>query len=234
MLSKKKLLSRFDEFVTGISKEDNFLIMAHGDADGLCSATIASKALFKIVGKKPKHYRFMYYGEKNLSKKIPKILKEDKLNKVIVMDWSVDQTPDLVKSIEKHAEKILILDHHKVYKDMNSKKTLMIKAQWISSKDGSKYPATKMCYDLFSRHASLEELQWVCAVGIIADSSEKAWKNFMDKAFKKYSVKKKKLMRETVFGKIVEMIEALQAIGPYKFYSYVDLFFKADVPKKVL
>ena len=44
-----------------------------------------------------------------------------------------------------------MLDHHKIYQDLNSEDVVFIKSQYIDEDlDGSKYPVSKLSFDLFS------------------------------------------------------------------------------------
>jgi len=94
---------------------------------------------------------------------------------------NVDQEPKSIKEIEKFAD-VLILDHHSIQNDVNSKKTVMIKPQFFSKIEPSRYCAAKLVYDLFSRRLNISDLKWLAVIGIYGDMAEKQWQDFIESA----------------------------------------------------
>ncbi|MBU4246179.1 MAG: DHH family phosphoesterase [Nanoarchaeota archaeon] len=180
----RRLFGRLDSFVSRLSKADDVAIIFHTDADGITSGVIATKAVERVSGKKPALFLTPAPSEVTLSKKMVAGLKKKRINKVIAVDLNVDQDPKSIKEIEKFAE-ILILDHHTIQNDVNSKKTVMIKPQIFSKIAPSRYCASKLTYDIFSRYTNLSDLAWLSVIGIYGDMAENEWVGFISEALEK-------------------------------------------------
>ncbi|MEM4663015.1 MAG: DHHA1 domain-containing protein [Candidatus Diapherotrites archaeon] len=192
----------------------------HSDTDGFCSAVIFSKTVEKLGAETIEAVAIE--SPDSLSKKIC----EKKLSNVVILDLSVDSELNLIKKLEKSSY-VLILDHHKLYNDVNSKKTILVKPQFLSSIEPSSYPASKLCFDLCSCVVNIDSFAWIAAVGIIGDFSYNQWKTFVDKAAKRAEVSVDEL-------KIIsEIINAVQVVSPDAFPKLFELF-KISVPKDVL
>ncbi len=175
------VFQRFDSFISRLSKKDNVAIIFHTDADGITAGVIAAKVVEWVCGRKPVLFLHPAPSEVTLSKKMISELKKKKINKAVIVDLNVDQEPASIKQAEKFAE-ILVLDHHSIQNDINSGKTVMIKPQLFSEIEPSKYTASKLAFDLFSRHVNLDDLKWLAAIGIYGDMAEKQWKDFIRSA----------------------------------------------------
>lgn len=229
-MRKEKLKERFKDFIQRIEKKDRILVLYHADPDGLCSAVVVSKALDKLAGNVPEKLIPVNYGD--FKKIVPKI-KKQRFDKVIIVDFTVDQEPELVKELEEKKE-LLIIDHHKVYNDLNSDKTVFIKAKNLSKLDGAKYPASKLCYDLFSELADLKEFEWQVAVGILGDRGYAHWKEFVDNVLVKHKLRRNKTPYESELGKITELINAAQANKTSDLNKAFELLFNSKKPEQVL
>lgn len=224
------ILQRFYSFVSALSKKDRIAVIFHTDADGITAGVIAAKAVGRICGRKPALFLHPAPSEVTLSKKIILELKKKKINKAVIVDLNVDQEPASIKAVEKFAE-ILILDHHSIQNDINSGKTVMIKPQFFSKSDPSKYCGAKLTYDLFSRWANLEDLKWLAVIGIYGDMAEKEWQDFIRNA----GVSSDKI--KTAGGLIVYARSADEKNGPMKafreFYSArgIDDVLKSSLPQ---
>ena len=72
-----------------------------------------------------------------------------------------------------------MLDHHKIYQDLNSEDVVFIKSQYIDEDlDGSKYPVSKLSFDLFSNLVDLTDMEWVVCLGILGDNGFQSWEKF--------------------------------------------------------
>ncbi|MFH1225364.1 MAG: DHH family phosphoesterase [Candidatus Diapherotrites archaeon] len=176
---EKRLLRRFRGFVQGITARDRVCVLFHPDADGLCAAFIASNALKKLRGKGADLVHFQPRSETSVSEKTLRLLKKKKFTKLIVVDLSVDQNPATVRRAAKFLD-VLVIDHHKIYADLNSAHTVFLKPQLLGRGDAASYPASKLCFDLFSSVVGLSDLRWIAAVGIIGDNAEKRWRAFIN------------------------------------------------------
>jgi single-stranded DNA-specific DHH superfamily exonuclease len=204
-IKNTKLIKRFEDFILNLKKKDKIAIIHHTDPDGICSAVIMNKIVEKIR-KKP--IDFIISQESVLiQKSILDQLKNKRINKLIITDICVDQyNSSKLKKIAKFAE-IVILDHHKLYKNLNSKKIIHIKPQLITYRaDSSAYCVSKLCFDFGSKITDLQSIDWVAAVGIIGDCTFDYWKPFMDSVFKKYNIKRNKNIFKNVLGEIAELI----------------------------
>ncbi|MFH1586228.1 MAG: DHHA1 domain-containing protein [Candidatus Diapherotrites archaeon] len=225
---KKRILEKFRRFCAAISREDRIAVVFHGDADGLASGVIAAKTVQLLRGKKPEMIFSQGNSEVELTEDSIKKMRKGKINKIILVDLAVDQNPATIRKAEKFAE-LLIIDHHKIYKNLNSERTIMIKAQHVSSREPSKYPAAKLTYDLFSNCGNLSDLEWVTAVGIIGDFGLKHWRKFIVCAGRRSKLSLKKMTE------LKELISAVEAVDGAKMNSLAQEFYKnIETPKRIL
>ncbi len=225
-MQKKILLDRLKRFIGAISPKDRIALLYHPDADGLCSALIVAKAIERIKNRKVDLLLNQGHGNISLTEKTIRLLKKKKINKAIIADLCIDQKPEPVKEIEKFAP-LLILDHHKLYNDLNSKKTIFIKSQFISDIDGSRYPASKLCFDLFSKIADLDDFAWIASVGIIGDNGLRYWKPFI-----KQSAEQKGLSLEDLQG-FEGLVNGVNSIDAEKLNLLFKEFYFVRNPKEL-
>ncbi len=206
-MNNKNLRNRFKDFIYDVKSSDKVAILHHTDPDGITSAVIINKILSKQRNKEIDLRINQKPDELFITENTFKKLKQKKINKLIITDLSVDQYKDkLISKVEEFAE-ILILDHHKLYNDLNSKKIVHIKPQMIKKNiDPSRYSTSKLAYDLCSEIDCVEELDWIAAIGMIGDQVITKWKPFMNKVFKRYGIKNKKDVFDTTIGKVTETI----------------------------
>lgn len=224
----KLLFSRMDFFVSRISKADRVAIIFHTDADGITSGVIAAKAVERISGKTPSLFLTPAPSEVTLSKKMIAELKKKKINKVVVVDLNVDQDPKSIIELEKFAE-ILILDHHTIQNDINSPKTVMIKPQFFSKINPSRYCASKLAYDIFSRYVNLSDLAWLAVIGIYGDMAENEWADFISETLEKNGLLNNHISKA---GALIVYARSFdEKNGPAKAF---DTFYSAKSIKEVL
>ena len=222
MLSKKArelLLKRLQDFVKEKSK---VLILFHSDADGLCSALLTFHVLKKFCKKIIAEPLTQEKRGLNLKK-----IKKFKAERIIILDWNIDQSAKDVKELEKEY-KILIIDHHKIYADLNSENTIFIKSQYFSTLDGSKYPTAKLCYDLFSNFVDIEKYSWLALVGLKGDNAISHWKNFVEVVMKKFKISKKWL------EEFEELISSVEAYNKKLMKKLFEVLKKEERPQKNL
>lgn len=143
---------RFYEFTSNLTDKDKIAIIAHHDLDGITSAVIASK----VIGN-PELVIISGYNI-NFDKLIAK-LKEKKINKILVLDFNIFENKERLKKF--NFPEILIIDHHQYEEDLNSERVTLIKAE-------TEYPASYMCYYLFSKIQTLPS--WIPALGTLSDT----------------------------------------------------------------
>lgn len=158
---------RFAEFISKLTDKDKIAILAHNDGDSVCSAIMASRILGEID-----YINFLDYKH-GMFKLIAPELKKRKINKIIIMDLSVDSEIENIKELEKFAE-LFIIDHHVFLNDLNSDKTVFIKTE-------SKFPASYVCYKLFSKIQKIPS--WIAVIGTLSDMSYHYTKETADKIF---------------------------------------------------
>lgn len=181
-------IQKFKDFINNIKVSDNIAIFYHSMCtDGLCSCIITSKAITKITNVIPKLY---IQNEHEITKENIKLLKDNYINKIIFVDLCPDKSFKDLRLLEKDHD-ILIIDHHKYLNNFNSDKTLFVHSEFIREDlDGSKYPASKLCYDLFSKMINVVEFDWLAAVGLVSDMGYKSWAYFVIDVQNKYHLNK--------------------------------------------
>lgn len=196
---------RFEAFIARLKKSDRTAILYHNDGDGVCAATIAAKSLERLE-RPPVLVMTQRPDEVFITAKTIQKLRRGGVTKLIVLDMDIDCKPQTVKNVEKFA-RILILDHHIILEDLNSRATTMIKAAFVSDIPQHQYCVAKLAYDLFSRVILIEDLDWIAAVGIVADKGTNAWKEFLREAADRHAVNVKR------FEEIDEILEAARCCG---------------------
>lgn len=203
---------RFYEFMAGLDEKDKIGIFTHIDPDGITSAVIASRVLGKID-----FLEFVNYSKDVYSKFIPK-LKEKKINKIFFLDLEVSLEKEAIKEMEKFAE-IVIIDHHPFDTDLNSDKTVFLKAE-------SSYPAAYMCHYLFSKIQKIPS--WIAALGIVADKPNiYGEKNYMS-AYSDFNLPDKK----DIWGIVMDFSFTIISFGENLRKAY-DLLMKSESPDKL-
>jgi len=218
--TNKKILEQFREFLLSAKKQS--VLFYHSDADGLAAGVIMAKAFEKLGNAAPVSVPVEYFE----TDKMLAVFKKHAPTKVIFVDIAIDSKPHVVKEMEKKA-KLLVVDHHKIAHNIESKRTIFIKAQMLSPIEPSNYPASKLTFDLCSAIVDLKKESWVPCVGIIGDKSTVQWKSFLKKACEesKVSVEELKL--------IAELVEAVKVVSPERFSELFDMFYFL-APKEIL
>ena len=224
----KKKLEEFISFVRSFEASDRIAILHDSDADGISAAVICARAIERLRGSPPDLVITQKKRMVSIEKDTVKKLRQNQVNKFITLDLAVDQDPREFRPIEKFAE-ILVIDHHKVYNDLSSKRTVFIKASELSKKvEPSKYATSKLVFDLFSRVPDLHDLDWVACVGMVGDFSVNAWKSFV-----RHVLKTKKLSMSQIKG-CTELVNAVEIIDVKDISSLFKLFYSASHPKTLL
>jgi nanoRNase/pAp phosphatase (c-di-AMP/oligoRNAs hydrolase) len=146
---------RFFDFISTLNEKDKIALLCHNDGDGIVSAVIASKVLGKI------DYVNIVNYQPGMLAQLAKWLEIKKINKIIAVDLALFEDKESIKMFEKFAQ-VLIIDHHPFKEDLNSDKTIFLKA-------ATEFPASYMCYYLFSRIQEIPE--WLAILGILSDTT---------------------------------------------------------------
>lgn len=226
-MQKQALEKNFKEFCRNLSKKDRVAIIHHSDADGLCSALITAKAIERITRKKPRLVMPYEYGNRKQEKEITSLMKKEKANTLAILDLGVDSQPgELIGKCK--FQKCLVIDHHKLYKDLNSEKIVFLKASFFTKKDPSKYVASKFAYDLFSKVVNIQDMDWIACIGIMGDMSLGSWKQFIKDTIKKRNVSLTWLYR------FLEIISAVEVMENEKIPELFWEFYNAKKPADIL
>ncbi len=170
----------FKTYITSLTPEDNIAILHHTDADGITAGLITKKSIKKLCSITiPLHFH-QNEGKITITKETIGLIKSNNINKLIIVDMAIDHDPESVKQLEHHA-RLLLIDHHKSANNINSKTTTAIKAEDLLDIPSARYPASKMCYDLFSDLTDITGLAWLAAIGIWGDYAQSQWPDFLKK-----------------------------------------------------
>ena len=188
---KEMNFSKVIGFLKSLTGKDKILIVFHRDADGLCSAVIARKALERI-GLKPDI--MVTHLEKTAE--LESVAKS-KYDAVIFLDLALDH---LGGNFWNGKQKVLIVDHHPYRNDMNSKNVVHFNSHFFSE---GYLPASYLTYKIFSEIAGIKDIEWVSVLGTIADYGYDDCRDLLDRYI---SVKEKGEMFGTKYGKAAAMV----------------------------
>ena len=172
------------------------------DADGVCAA----KIVFEAVNRMQKEVSDFFpspSGNLNDDSLISGIKNADP-DLLIIVDDELRKDSAIVKTFKFN---ILVIDHHSI-QDLPAEKNIY----YFNPKmfgDNSYIPASKYCFDLFSKIVNIEDLDWVAAVGLIGDSGAIHHEDFLKKVFKKYSEEAKEdkvYLSDSFFGYLGDVI----------------------------
>jgi single-stranded DNA-specific DHH superfamily exonuclease len=155
-----ELFEKGADFLRNLKPTDKIALMYHMDMDGVCSAALVhlflkkisavSGGAIKISKSSVSTYRELEYDFKPLSG----------CNKIIILDIGIDNP----FWGEREA---LVVDHHIVKTDFNSKSTVFINPRF---EDEEIYqPASYVTYKLLSGIVDMSESKWIAAIGIVSD-----------------------------------------------------------------
>jgi len=234
-IKNKVLIKKCEQWISGVKKEDRIALIHHTDPDGVSSAVIMNKAIEKIRGRPIDLRVNQKSDELSVTKSTYNKIKDKKITKLIILDMSVDQSEDsLLEKIQKFAE-ILIIDHHKLYKNLNSKRCILIKPQIIFlGVNPATYCCSKLSYDLCKHIVDISNCDWIAALGIIGDCAYDEWKNFITKVCRKYRIASNKPVLKTKLGKITELLFFTEAYSTKKIGLCFDILNQAKCYKDVL
>lgn len=167
------------EFLKNITAKDGVVIIFNNDSDGISSCLIVMKTLEKNGIKKPYIISQPMPPEKNLIKRVQTSLP----NKMIFLDMAIDQKDDVVKKLKGICD-ILIIDHHQVFKNLNSANVVHYNPRFKNPKvyQSTSYLAYKIC----SKVHDVSQYLWVAAIGMVADYDLSHSKELVDEAKKRY------------------------------------------------
>jgi len=122
--------------------------------------------------------------------------------KKVLLNFQVPQKPlkflATPKPIKGFAD-ILIIDHHRSSRDLNSLKTTYL----LFEKGDC---AAFACYNLFSKFQSMEKFDLLTAIALVSDYGFQTNMDFILRIEKKYGLMPDKVMWESEIGKLTKMI----------------------------
>lgn len=242
-----EIIERIDDFVKALNRDTKIALLHDTDPDGVCSGVIVAKSIERLRNKRIDFIIQQKHNDVMITKETIQKLNELKPDWLIVTDKSIDTDPSTVKEAEKYC-RIITFDHHRILADLNSERTIPVRAQYIKPDiNGALYPTTKLAYDLFSKHTDLSDLDWIAAVGIIGDMAQKQWLDFLNSVFGRYNVDKGTNYFDTPIGKVCALISISDTCGKseeafdvvYNSKNYWDVHhsklkeYQADVQKEI-
>ncbi len=228
-----EVLRRVDTFLLNVTPKDKVCIIHDTDPDGVCSAVIIAKCVERLRNKKVDLRIPMDKTQYGITDKMLKQLKNKKITKLITTDFSAEQNPERLEELEKQME-ILVIDHHKLYNDYKSDRTVLYKPQFFTKIDPSTYCTAKLAFDAADRLVKTEDLDWMAATACIADIATAPWKDWLAEVFKKYKIKMKKDLFRTVIGQVAATIKSTEVYDLKLVPQCYDVFYAAKKPKDIL
>lgn len=227
------LLQRVDAYLRGISHTDRVCIVHDTDPDGVCSAVIIAKCIERLRGRKIDLRLSLDKKQHAINVDMLAEIRKAGINKLITTDFSLEQNMDTVRELEGLCE-ILVIDHHKMYADVDSPRTILYKPQLFSNIDPSRYCTGKLAFDAAMRVADVSDLDWIAASACIADIATAPWSSWLKSVFKKYKFKPKKNWFDTVLGQVASTITSAEVYDIKLVAECFDVFYKAKGSKDVL
>jgi single-stranded DNA-specific DHH superfamily exonuclease len=211
---KKKLFDFLD-----LKNSKKIVIISDNDEDGL-TAALQAKYFFEKKGKKAGV--FFYDHVKKDAGIFKKELVDFLPDITLFLDLNENFVFDILDELNLEIKKFVVIDHHQGVEIVDDKHDfLVIKPQVFSSIESSKYPASKMVYDL------LGGKDWLAVIGIIGDSSNLTWEEFLLEVEKNNELEK---------GQIFELADIVGSVISNKkelFNELFDLMYSIDNPKKL-
>lgn len=224
------LIQRTEQFLRDITTEDKVCIIHDTDPDGVCSAVIIAKCIERLRGKKIELHIPLEKEEYGITSRMIKQIQKHKITKLITLDFSAEQNLPVIKKLEKQAD-ILVIDHHKIYADYKSSKTILYKPQYFTKIEPSTYCTAKLAYDLTSRITDVSDLDWMAAAASIADIAAAPWKEWLAQVFKKYKMKITKELFKSELGKVAAIISSTEVYDVRLIPKCYEIVYKTKKPK---
>ena len=210
----KKIMDFLD-----LEKGKRIAVISDNDADGI---TAAAQMKIFLDSKKVESMVFFYdhYSRKFSYPK--QSFEQFSPEKTIFLDLSDGFVSDIIEELGNATGPFLVIDHHQreVIRG-NAYKSLVIKPSTFSQVEPSKYPASRMVFDLFGGK------DWVCSIGVIGDFAMEQWSDFLLKTQKKYKLTPKKL------NSLAEIVECITSQYSEKINALFEFLVVARSPKQL-
>ncbi len=206
MKLKDDVLKAAHAFLKGIKKNDKVLIIYHPDPDGVCSAVLFIKALEK---RHPNTIHVLNQGPHvTITDETLKMVKGKKYNKVIIVDLNVENDVEAVRKLASLCDGVLIVDHHVSTGLLKREEgnITYINSCHLGFANGDKYPASKLSYDILKEwNKDMERWDWVAAIGVVGDSADDFWFDFIRDVCGKWMVERENI---EMAARIIEFCRA--------------------------
>lgn len=236
-INNPQLLERVDSYLRGITPKDVVCIIHDTDPDGICSAVIIAKCIEHLRKKKIDLRIPLDKKNYGLNPAMIKKIKQKKVTKVITTDFSAEQNLPLLKEIEKQAT-VLVVDHHKLYNDYKSDRTILYKPQFFTTIEPSTYCTGKLAYDAANRVVNLSSLDWMAAAACIADIATAPWLDWLGTVLKHHNAVPKSYepndLFQTLIGQVASTISSTEVYDVKLVPKCFDVFYDAKGPSDIL
>ncbi len=230
-ITNPELVDRVRTFLRGISPQHKVCILHDTDPDGICAAVIFAKCLQRLRNKKIDLRKSLL--QKKLTDAMIAQIKNDNVTHLIIVDFSADQYPDELRILAKTCS-ILVVDHHANYTEFENKNIIIYKPQLFCNIPSSSYSTAKLAYDVVRDLVKADDLDWLAAIGLIADIATQPWTEWLNEVFYKYRIDMKEDFFETVLGKAASTINSAEVYDKKLVTICYDLFYKATRPEDII
>lgn len=184
------------DVIKWVKESDRIVLIYHFDTDGCSSGAL----IYKLLQKYEKTPILALPCTPTLPDNVVKKIKNVLPDLVVFVDLSIDQHKEKVLDLSED-RRLVIIDHHQIQNDMNRSNIIHLNSMFTSDKYT---PCAKYIFDLFE----LEDFDWIAAAGVVGDSGVSEWKEFVEDVMRKYDLGSSENVRESLLGKIDEMISA--------------------------
>ena len=203
-----------------LEKGKRIAIVSDNDADGITAAV----QLKLFLDSKQVESMIFFYDHYTKGFSYPKqSFLQFSPEKTIFLDLSDGFVSDIIVELGNATGPFVDIDHHQreVVRG-NAFKSIVIKPGSFSSIEPSKYPASKMVFDLFGGK------DWICSIGVIGDFAMDTWGEFLKKTAGKHKLSPKKL------ANLAEIVECVSSQYSEKINSLSEFLLSIKNPKQLL
>jgi single-stranded DNA-specific DHH superfamily exonuclease len=218
MKTKKQVFDKICSFLD-IKNKQKIAIIADNDEDGI-TAAVNMTVFLKDKG----HKTINIFFDRHLVKEEFAIkIRDFRPDKTIFLDLGVDFVNAALEDIADFTNPFVSIDHHQDLAGYKNSKFdyLQIYPKDFSKIEPSKYPVSKMIYDLFGGK------DWIALIGVIGDSSVSQWDDFLKVLEKKYSLSFEQ------FNEIMGIIIAIRTQNRGMRDELFNYLLFIDSPKKI-
>ncbi len=225
---------RFTQFLQQQKvKKENLLLIHDVDADGLSSGRILQEGL-RQLGVKVR-YRFAAYDRTKLfGDFLLEFIQKRRIAAIFITDLNLLATN---YSTPKHLlqnKTFIVFDHHEAPQEVDPNIIYFHPLLTYGYPVPSQYCTTKLVYDLLSEFADLSELDWIAAIGVVADSTYKTWKEFVDGTLKKLGLPAPTNPFDSELQRVGTLLYYGLAMGKEEADQAIKIYFSAQTYQEAL